>query len=188
MIPRLLAFLVVISLFTQLLLPPPLKAADFSSTSTYKGVPLEKVSEATFRWTLFKVYEAALYLGSGFTDSPPLEDIPKQLVLEYNVGIEDHKFAKSGDSILRDLLTPAEWDSLEDRVRQLNSAYKSVSKGDRYSLSYAPGKGTTLAWNEQPLVTIPGADFAAAYFSIWLGDHPQKDSLRSQLYDYLEKP
>lgn len=43
---------------------------------------------------------------------------------------------------------------------------------DRYSLTYMPGVGTELALNDNPLGVIDGADFAAAYFRIWLGDHP----------------
>jgi hypothetical protein len=35
-----------------------------------------------------------------------------------------------------------------------------------------PQRGTTLTLNGVDLGTIPGADFARAVFSIWLGERP----------------
>jgi hypothetical protein len=53
--------------------------------------------------------------------------------------------------------------------------------GDRYALTYLPGVGTELSLNGRPLGTIPGEDFAAALFSIWLGPHPLDDDLKRTL-------
>ena len=47
-----------------------------------------------------------------------------------------------------------------------------VQPGDRYSLTYIPGVGTELALNGTPRGVIEGADFAAAIFSLWLGENP----------------
>ena len=44
-----------------------------------------------------------------------------------------------------------------------------------------PGRGTRLERNGSTLDTIPGADFAAAYFAIWLGAGPIDTRLRDQL-------
>jgi hypothetical protein len=37
--------------------------------------------------------------------------------------------------------------------------------------------------NGTPLGVVEGADFAAAYFAIWLGPKPISDSLKAQLLE-----
>jgi hypothetical protein len=58
-----------------------------------------------------------------------------------------------------------------------------VQPGNRYSLTYIPGKGTELALNGVPQGVIEGADFAAAVFSMWLGPKPISESLKKDLLD-----
>jgi hypothetical protein len=72
-------------------------------------------------------------------------------------------------------------EALASRLEQLHALYEDVEPGDRYALGYVPGRGTELSRNGAVLGTIEGADFARAYFSIWLGEAPIDDSLREQL-------
>jgi hypothetical protein len=44
-----------------------------------------------------------------------------------------------------------------------------------------PRRGTELSYNGKPLVLIEGADFASAYFAIWLGRNPIDKDLKKQL-------
>ena len=67
---------------------------------------------------------------------------------------------------------------------KIDALYQDVEPGDRYALTYVPGAGTELAKNGEPLGVIPGADFASAYFAIWLGDDPIDASLRDQLLSF----
>ena len=68
--------------------------------------------------------------------------------------------------------------SLRDRLDRIRAAYRDVKPGDRYALTYRPGSGTELSFNGTTLVVIQGDDFAAAYFSIWLGKQPLDRGLR----------
>jgi hypothetical protein len=86
-----------------------------------------------------------------------------------------------GDALLKRNVTPETWKILQPRLAQLNRAYLAVKPGDRYTLTWVPEKGTTLRLNGKALVTVEGADFAAAYFLIWLGKEPISTSLRDQL-------
>jgi hypothetical protein len=72
-------------------------------------------------------------------------------------------------------------ESLRDRLDRIDRAYQDVRPGDRYALTYVPGRGTELSYNGKPLTVIEGADFAAAYFSIWLGEKPIDDGLKNEL-------
>jgi hypothetical protein len=59
--------------------------------------------------------------------------------------------------------------------------YVDVQPGDRYSLTYIPGRGTELALNGEPRGVIEGAEFAAALFSIWIGREPIDKSFKNQI-------
>ena len=78
-------------------------------------------------------------------------------------------------------MSPDELDLIQKRLDRINAAYRTVNKGDRSSLSYTPGKGTTLSINQEPIVTIEGEDFARLYFRIWLGEQPISQPMRDAL-------
>jgi len=127
------------------------------------------------------VYDAALYLPGDIPGKDVLKDVPKQLELSYHISIKGSKFGESAEPYLEKNVPPEELTRLRPRIEQLNRLYRDVKEGDRYALTYAPEKGTTLSLNGNPLGTIEGADFAAAYYTIWLGAKPISDKLRDEL-------
>jgi hypothetical protein len=129
----------------------------------------------------FRAYATALYLPDGVAADRWRDDVAKSLEIEYFLDIGAERFGPAGDAVLARMHDEATLAPLRERIERLNAAYVDVRKGDRYTLTYAPGAGTTLAHNGRPLVTIDGADFAAVYFSIWLGDDPVDARLRDQL-------
>ena len=137
---------------------------------------------ALLRWlNIFKVYVAALYLPDNGSPKDTLTDIPKRLEISYLVSIPGPDFGKGAEAILERNNSPDTLARLRDRINQLNAVYRDVKPGDRYALTYVPGRGTELHFNGQPLITIQGADFAAAYFGIWLGKDPIDLEMRSRL-------
>ncbi|MCG8591273.1 MAG: chalcone isomerase family protein [Proteobacteria bacterium] len=134
---------------------------------------------------LFRGYVAGLYLPAGTAPERVLDDVSKRLEIEYFWAIRAGDFARAADAFLERNADPATRAALAERVARLHAGYRDVSPGDRYALTYQPGRGTSLALNGQELVRIPGADFAAAYFAIWLGPEPLNDSLRNQLLSPL---
>jgi Chalcone isomerase-like len=130
---------------------------------------------------LFKGYVAGLYLRDGVAAEDALDDVPKRLELSYFWTIKGSDFAKAGDEVLARNVDAGSLAQLRSRLEQINALYETVNPGDRYSLTYVPGLGTELALNGRRKGVIPGADFAAAYFRIWLGDQPIDSALRDQL-------
>jgi hypothetical protein len=164
------------------LVPLAAAASDrFPGTMVADDVRLVRIGEGTFRWTVFKVYDGAFYLDAERPDAGPLDNVARRLVLQYARDLTADQFRQSGDKILRDNVSEAEWDALTGRLARLNAAYRDVRAGDRYSLTYIPGIGTTLRLNGESLVTIEGEDFARAYFGIWLGPNSVKASFRRAL-------
>jgi hypothetical protein len=145
-----------------------------------KQIPIR--GAALLRWfEIFKVYVAALYLPENGSPNDVLADIPKRLEISYLVSIPGPDFGKGAEAILERNNSPGELAHLRSRIDQLNAVYRDVKPGDRYALTYVPGQGTELSYNGQPLITIEGVDFAAAYFGIWLGKDPIDMEMRSRL-------
>ena len=162
--------------------------AQFTPGITVHGQTLPLRGTGRLVWMrMVSVYDAALYLPADVPGKDVLGDVPKRLELRYHVSIKGEKFGESAVPFLEKNVAAEELVRLKPRLEQLNRLYRDVKEGDRYALTYAPGKGTTLTLNGNPLGTIDGADFAAAYFTIWLGEKPISDTLRDELIGEAKK-
>lgn len=130
---------------------------------------------------LFKGYVAALYLDPKSGVDDVIADVPKRLELSYFWNIAAKDISEAGEKILADNVDSASLEGLRSRLAEIRSLYVDVKPGDRYALTYVPGEGTELSLNGKPLGVIEGADFAAAYFSIWFGPKPLDAALKKQL-------
>lgn len=177
-------WLVVIMLvaLSGLALAVEIKGVRFSDTLVVDQTELRLNGVAVLKWAmLFDVYAGALYLPGGVPGQAWSNDVAKRLELSYFREIEAKEFAEASDKILQDNLLPAEYRALAKRLQTFYGFFRDVKPGDRYSINYIPGKGTELRLNEQPLGQVPGADFAAAYFGIWLGAEPISKEFRDRL-------
>lgn len=129
----------------------------------------------------FKGFVGALYLPPQIIPGDTMNDVSKHLVLEYFHDIKKEDFQKSTIAIIKQNVSAASYQKIEDRVQKFNTFYQDVKSGERYSLTYIQGKGSTLSLNGKPLVTIPGQDFSFALISIWLGENPIGESFRDVL-------
>jgi chalcone isomerase-like protein len=137
---------------------------------------------ALLRYLVFiKAYAGALYLQEGTDGAYALDDTPRHLVLEYRVPISARDFADATSRKIKDSVSSETYLKIQPRIQSLNRLYRDVQAGDRYSLTYIPGKGTQLIYNTTPLGTIEGSDFSRALFSIWIGDNPIDKTFRDKL-------
>ena len=170
-----------------LFFPSPARAltvenVTFADSTAIGGKQVPLRNAALLRYLkIIKAYMAALYLPEGVKAEEVLSDVPKRLELNYLVSIKGQDFGKGAAPTLERNKTPAELAKLQSRIDRINTTYKDVKPGDRYALTYLPGRGTELALNGAPLIVIEGADFAAAYFGIWLGREPIDDKLKRDL-------
>jgi len=147
-----------------------------------RDIRMELKGAATLRYLRFiKAYTGAFYLQEGIHGNDALQDVPKRLVLEYRYAISAEDFAKATTEIIRKNVNESTFQRIESKIRELNNMYRSVKPSDRYSLNYSPEQGTELALNGVSLGVIPGADFAYAVFSIWIGNAPIDESFRDRL-------
>ena len=168
-----LMLLVGVSLSGESVFPKTLTFND----STYVQANSDSVKFLGF----IKLLSASLYLGEGYTVNDYPGSIPVALRLRYDRNIKKEQLIGSADKVLKDLYTSEQLADIESQLSSINSTYLDVGKGDEYTLIYKPGFGTTLLFNGEERVSIPGERFAEIYFSIWLGDHPKTQKLSRAL-------
>lgn len=154
----------------------------FPASVSAESPPLRLQGTGLFRYLLMDIYSAALYLEpAAETTAWQSADVGKALILHYHRDIPASRFRQSAEATLSRQLGPNAG-ALAERIERLHAAYRSVKAGDRYTLLYTPQRGTRLLLNDEALVTIEGADFANAYFGIWLRSRePLSEDLRAQL-------
>ncbi|MEM7407710.1 MAG: chalcone isomerase family protein [Pseudomonadota bacterium] len=153
----------------------------FQDPVTEGGATLAMRGAMTYEYLFWTLYTAALYLPADAKAADVLSDVPKRLELVYRREIERDAFIEAGNTVLERSVAPAVLARIQPQIAQLHKAYQDVAEGDRYVLAYDPGVGTSLDFNGKRVVTVPGAEFAAAYFAIWLGAEPLDEALRDTL-------
>jgi len=154
--------------------PEALRTSDDASLTLHRA--------SLLRYLRFlKVYVAALYLAPGTDPSRVLEDVPKRLEIEYLRGFTAEQFRTVTEAKIADNVDAGTLERLRPKIDELNALYRNVEQGDRYALTYVPGKGTELSYNGRPLGRVEGAEFASAVFSIWLGSAPVDEGLKREL-------
>lgn len=164
-------------LASLVMLPLSALACERGFAPRLNELPLRGQGEAYYLG-LFHLYDAALYQSD--RGSPLAGDKPRCLEICYRREFTAAQLTEAAETLLaRQGATRST--TVEQGVQAIHEAYLGVDEGDRYRLCYSPDSGTELALNERPLVNVPGSEFAAAYFGIWLGDAPISDDLRQQL-------
>jgi hypothetical protein len=128
-----------------------------------------------------KAYVGALYLPQGVDPKDALTDTAKRLEVEYFHAIDGEDFGPATIEGISQNVDPKTLERLMPKIEYHNSLYVDVRPGDRYALTYIPGRGTELSLNGRSMGVIEGAEFARALFSIWLGPEPISDSLKTAL-------
>ena len=153
----------------------------YSDSYLADNIKLRLTGVGLLRYWGFKAYTGAFYLEEGAAIDDALSNTAKRIELEYFRAIKGKDFGPATNKSIAKNVDASTFDRLRPQIALHNSLYEDVKPGDRYSLTYIPGKGTELALNGEPKGLIEGADFAAAVFAIWLGPNPMKDSFRNQL-------
>ncbi len=154
---------------------------SFSDRYSAENVKLKLTGTGLLRYWGFKAYTGAFYLEEGASIDDVLSDTAKRIELEYFRSIKGQDFGPATDKSIAKNVDSKTFKRLRPQIDYHNSLYENVKPGDRYSLTYIPGRGTELALNGEPKGIIEGADFAAAVFSIWLGPEPINDSFKKQI-------
>jgi len=144
---------------------------------TLNGLGIRK---ATF--LKVNVYVAALYVSRASHDPKVLVESngPDELILHFvhSVSADDLRKGWSEGFVQN---SKDQLPVLKERIATLNGRMSDVKTGQRLSFRHRPGVGIEVDVNGAVKGTIPGADFARAFISIWLGSVPPNPELKSGL-------
>ena len=175
---------ITITLFSS---TPNVSAAEiegirFENSFETEGIRLKIQGTGLLRYLgFFKAYVGALYLEEGSSLEDVLSDKPKRLEVEYFHALKGEDFGVTTDKVIAKNTDALTLEKIRPQIDYPNSLYEDVQPGDRYSLTYIPGRGTELALNGKTKGIIKGADFASALFSMWLGEFPMNEPFKKQL-------
>jgi hypothetical protein len=130
-----------------------------------------------------KAYVGGLYLPEDVPSDAALSSVPKRLEVEYFHAIKGEDFGPATRKMIAKNVDDQTYRRLQPKIDLHTKMYEDVKPGDRYSLTYIPGRGTELALNGESKGTVEGSEFAAALFSIWLGKRPIDESFKKQILD-----
>ena len=130
---------------------------------------------------IFKIYVGALYVAEPEHTRNILSNVPKRIDIHYFHHTPKKHMLRVADETLQNNLTDEQYEALLPKIGKLHDVFRDGKKGSCASILYEPGKGLTYTFDDQPVITIPGDDFANAYFSIWLGKQPSSQRMKEAM-------
>jgi hypothetical protein len=161
-----------------------IESVNFANSVLINGENATLRGTALLRYMIIiKAYVGAFYLKENVPPENALSDVERRLVLHYFHAIPAKDFAEATTEMIKKNVTIARFKALQPEIAQLNALYKDVKPGDEYTATYIPGTGTELALNGTVLGVVPGAEYSAAFFSIWIGKNPIDKGFRNKLLE-----
>ncbi len=160
------------------------RGVTYPESIRLEGKQLNLRGIGLLRWKyFFKVYQVAFYLPAETKSEEALKNLPKRLDYYFFVDMEAKDFQTTAMPLMVRNVGKKKADAVQEELEKFNAFYRDVSKGQRYTITYEPGRGTSLALQGEELGVVKGAEFAAAYFSIWLGPDPVSKELQEGLFN-----
>ena len=179
-----LALSALFSLLTMPAMAAQIENVYFPDEYATGNVELKIRGTGLLRYMVFvKAYVGGLYLPENIPSDAALSAVPKRLEVEYFHTIKKKDFGPATRKMIAKNVDDQTYQRLQPKIDLHTTMYEDVKPGDRYSLTYIPGKGTELALNGEPKGIVEGSEFAAALFSVWLGKKPINESFKKQILD-----
>jgi len=136
------------------------------------------IGQGDLRWLGFKLYTAQLWSATSRIG----EHAPFALVLNYHRRISREQLV---DASIKEMQRVADTPPDEHRLGRwrgyMMQAFLNVDEGDQLIGVYLPGRGCRFYQRDALLATIDDAEFARAFFAIWLSPQARDPDLRRQL-------
>ena len=111
-----------------------------------------------------------------------LENVPKRLEYYFFVDMLANDFQRTGFQLMAKNIGEEKAKSFTRELEAFNELYQDVKAGQRYTITFVPGKGLEMALDGKILGLVPGDAFGSAYLSIWLGPDPVSKGLQEGMF------
>lgn len=120
-----------------------------------------------------KVYVGGLYLPAKQSNPASIiaADTPRRMVMHFLYDVDKGKIAEAWDEGLRDN-TPNASPEVKTAFKTLSSWMEDMKEGQRLTMTYVPGIGTTVEVNGKNKGTLGGKAVADALLNTWVGPKP----------------
>jgi len=151
-------------------MPDTLAAGD--KTLTLNGLGLRKKA-------IFKVYVGGLYLETPSKDAAAIlaSDSAKAVRMTFLRDVSKNQlkdaFAEGFENNAKEKAA-----AQKAAIDKLYGLLPDMKENHTLSLTYVPGKGTSVMHDDKVLGVIEGKDFAEALFALWLGPKPPSEDLK----------
>ena len=134
----------------------------------------------TYLWA--DIYAAALFTQPGIQPQQAFDE-QRELRLElfYLRDLEHSDITRASATILKRQQPAATLARLDAPLKQLQTSFGDIKRGDRYALDYNPQRGLKLERNGQVIFTSQNHQLAKIYLGIWLAPEGLPDPLRLSL-------
>lgn len=167
----------------------PARAAELAGvkladTMEVGGQSLKLNGMAVGKKFIFKVYVVGLYLPApAKADKAVVDpDVPKGFVMEFLRSVRRDKLVEAFTQGF-EKNAPEKAKKAQTQIERFLTILRDVKKGDRVTLAYAPGKGSTLTLMEER-ESFEGKDFADAFLLLYVGPKPPRKDVKKGLLGY----
>ena len=174
----------LIGLLPALVAAKTLEGVDLPEQVTVEGRNLVLNGAGIREKFFFDIYVAALYLPARMSDAARIlqTDQPWRVTMSFLYSEVDKKKLDDGwEEGFEEKIPSADLPALRERLGQFKAMFPTLHKGDEALLTYLPGKGVSVSIRGEQKGVVPGADFARALLSVWLGKEPVTGKLKKAL-------
>lgn len=129
--------------------------------------------------TLFNidVYVAGLYLPAKTSNAEQIinGDYAKQIHMHFVRDVDRDKITGAYEESFED---HGDLQAQAEKLKELTRWMRDIQEGETMTLTYEPGKGTSVSVGGALQGTIRGFDFAQALWRVWLGAEPPNRGLK----------
>ena len=137
---------------------------------------LKELGEGRLRFIGIHVYDVSLWIpGAAFSVKEPYA-----IELRYAINIKSHSLSERSIKEMRG-------QGLKDEARfavwekEMNRVFPDLKPGDRLVGVHVPGKEARFYSQDKFLGSVADAEFAQAFFAIWLDEKTSQPGLRAKL-------
>ncbi|MBL8522081.1 MAG: chalcone isomerase family protein [Betaproteobacteria bacterium] len=163
-------------LFLSLLLVSPLGAQTLPAAVLKDGPALSLQGDGTMRWFGIKVYDIRLWTPmKAWSHAEPFA-----LELIYDMNLAGRDIAEKSVELMRKQGIKDE-QKLKRWGEEMTKIFPDIKKGDLLIGVSVPGKEARFYSREKFIAAVADAEFARAFFDIWLAESTTAPAVRSKL-------
>ena len=140
---------------------------------------------------IFNIYVGALYLPNKSSDAKQIINSPeaKRISMHFLYDkVESKKMTEGWSDGFAEVLDEDEaaLKALQPKIKQFNSYFPDIVKGDVVIIDFIPNTGASITINNNLKGTIAGDDFQKALLAIWFGDSPPNEELKDGMLGIVD--